>query len=274
MADQSRFNDIGFLSTESTQNEVARQVTSSHYYELCKNLNKVAQSLLNDSVVHPDDKKEVYATLYFQRMLSHYQAILIMAERCMLHQVEIMLRCMLEALFSLVAFHENKEVFEALVLGDSSKRLDLLRIIQQQQAAKSTFTEEELADLEKTINSKQEIDRDDFKTYVKADLAGMLHEYRTMYDKLSETVHSSLTSLEDDLIADYKTEEILGINVYGQRVEELSTLLMTSSNYLLVGLTMHLGIFPNSKQIADVHDLSLSIQAEWQHVGVSSAVRH
>lgn len=106
MTDQ--FNDIGFLSTESTQSEVALKVTSSHYYELCKNLNKVAQTLLNDSIVHPDDRKEVYATLYFQRILSHYQAILIMAERCMFHQVEVMLRCMLEALFNLVAFMKTK----------------------------------------------------------------------------------------------------------------------------------------------------------------------
>jgi uncharacterized protein DUF5677 len=274
MTDQSRFNDIGFLSTESTQSEVAIKVTSSHYYELCKNLNKVAQTLLNDSVVHPDDRKEVYATLYFQRMLSHYQAILIMAERCMFHQVEVMLRCMLEALFNLVAFHENEELFEALVIGDSSQRLELLQKISQQQKTKSTFTKDEMDDLTKTISSADSIDIDNFKVFMKADLAGMLHEYRTTYANLSQTVHSTIHSLEDDLISDPKTDEILGINVYGEKVAEISTLLMTSSNYLLVGLTMHLSIFPNSKQTDDVNNLSLSFQAEWQNVVVSAAVRH
>jgi hypothetical protein len=109
---------------------------------------------------------------------------------------------------------------------------------------------------------------------MKADLAGMLHEYRTTYANLSESVHSTIASLEDDLITDARTDHILGINVYGQRIEEISTLLMTSSNYLLVGLTMHLSIFPNSQQTADVNNLSLSFQAEWESVVVSAAVRH
>lgn len=128
--------------------------------------------------------------------------------------------------------------------------------------------------LTKIISSADSIDIDSFKVFMKADLAGMLHEYRTTYANLSETVHSTILSLEDDLISDPQTDEILGINVYGQRVEEISTLLMTSSNYLLVGLTMHLSIFPNSQQTDDVNSLSLSFQAEWQNVGVSSAVRH
>lgn len=213
----SRFNDIGFLSDECSTNQIAQKVTNSEYFKVCNTINKVAQASINKAIVHPDDRKEVYATLYFQRMLSHYQAILIMAERCMLHQVETMLRCMLETLFDLVAFDKNTELFEALVMGDSAQRLEMLKQIRKQQRTKATYTSEELEDLEKTIASAEDIDRNDFKIYMKADLAGMLHEYRTTYTALSETVHSTINSLEVDLIYSDRDDEILGMNTYGQK---------------------------------------------------------
>ena len=273
MSAQTKFNDIGFLSDECSINQVAQKVTGSEYFKVCLNLNKLAQSTLNKAVVHPDDRKEVYATLYFQRMLSHYQAILIMAERCMLHQVEIMLRCMLETLFDLVAFHKNKELFEALVMGDSAQRLEMLKGIRHQQQTKATFTAEEIKDLDKMIASAEDIDRDDFKIYMKADLAGMLHEYRTTYAILSQTVHSTVNSLEVDLIYSDIHDGILGMNAYGQKTGELSTLLMTSANYMLVGLDMQLSTFPNSDKKADVIQLNNKIQAEWEKV-VVSAIPH
>ena len=270
MSVQTKFNDIGFLSEECSTNEVAKNVTESEYFKVCNNLNKLAQATLNKAVVHPDDRKEVYATLYFQRMLSHYQAILIMAERCMLHQVEVMLRCMLETLFDLVAFHKNNDLFEALVMGDSAQRLEMLKLIRKQQQTKATYTKEELTDLDKTIASVEDIDRDDFKIYMKADLAGMLHEYRTTYATLSQTVHSTVNSLEVDLIYSDIHDGILGMNAYGQKTGELSTLLMTSANYMLVGLDMQLTTFPNSDKTADVIQLNSKVQAEWQKVVVSA----
>jgi len=273
MNEQSRFNDIGFLSDECSSNDVSKLVTESEYFKVCKSLNKLAQSVLNKAIVHPDDRKEVYATLYFQRMLSHYQAILIMAERCMLHQVEVMLRCMLETLFDLVAFHKNNELFEALVMGDSAQRLEMLKVIRKQQETKATYTREELADLDKTIASAEDIDRDDFKIYMKADLAGMLHEYRTTYATLSQTVHSTVNSLEVDLIYSDIHDGILGMNAYGQKTGELSTLLMTSANYLLVGIDMQLSTFPNTDKKADVLQLNNKVQQEWQKV-IVSAVPH
>lgn len=273
MSEQSRFNDLGFLSEECFTNDISKQVTDTEYFKVCKSLNELAQSLLNKAVVHPDDRKEVYATLYFQRMLSHYQAILIMAERCMLHQVEVMLRCMLETLFDLVAFHKNKELFEALVMGDSAQRLEMLKLIRQQQETKATYTHEELNDLDKAIASAEDIDRDDFKIYMKADLAGMLHEYRTTYASLSQAVHSTINSLEVDLIYSDIDDGILGMNAYGQKTGELSTLLMTSANYLLVGIDMQLSIFPNTDKRSDALQLNDKVQLEWQKA-VVSAVPH
>ena len=108
---------------------------------------------------------------------------------------------------------------------------------------------------------------------MKADLAGMLHEYRTTYAILSKTVHSAVSSLEVDLIYSDIHDGIMGMNAYGQKTGELSTLLMTSANYMLVGLDMQLSTFPNSDKSADVIQLNNDIQAEWEKV-VVSAIPH
>ncbi|NQY25853.1 MAG: hypothetical protein HRT92_01590 [Piscirickettsiaceae bacterium] len=70
---KSKFNDVGFLSDESSTNHVALEVINSDYFKICKNLNMLARTTLDKAIVHPDDRKEVYITLYFQKMLSHHQ---------------------------------------------------------------------------------------------------------------------------------------------------------------------------------------------------------
>jgi hypothetical protein len=269
---KTRFNDIGFLSDESTTNSLAQQLTSSECYKICIELNKLAQSVLNHTPVHPDDRKEVYATLYFQRMLSHYQAILIMAEHCMVHQVEILLRALLEILFDLVAFHKHDDFFEVLILGDSNQRLEFLKTIREQQKVAASYTKEELNELEKMIVSAEDIDRNDFKVYMKADLAGMLNDYRTTYSLLSEAVHSSIHSLETDLIVNPLNNEIEGINSYGQKLEDIFSLLMTTANYMIIGINMIVEIVPAANNKTNLELINKKIQDEW--LNRVSAVYH
>ncbi len=263
---KSKFKDIGFLSDESTSNQLAQQVISSGYYKVCKNLNKLAQTLLHKAVIHPDDRKEIYMTLYYQRMLSHYQALIIMAERGMIHQVEIMLRCMMDTLFDLVAFHENNELFESLIMGDSEQRLNLLIRIRKQQKITATYTQDELDDLDKIIASADNVEREDFKAYIKADMAGMLNDYRTTYPLLTETVHSSIHSLETDLIFHKDYDEIIGLTAFGQETGNMSNLLMTSANYIIVAMEILLTLFPDHEHHADLTELHNDVQAEWQTI--------
>jgi len=269
---KSKFNDIGFLSDESSTNHVALEVITSDYFKICKNLNVLAHTILDKAIVHPDDRKEVYITLYFQRMLSHYQAAIIMAERGMVHQVEIMLRCMLETLFDLVAFHKNEGLFNALIWGDDYQRLELLEHIREQQKITATYTHDELDDLDKIIASAENIDREDFKIYIKADMAGMLNEYRTTYSLFSRTVHSTMHSIETDLIFHEDSDEIIGMNSFSQKTGEMSLLLMTSANYITVGMEVLLTIFPSAENEANLSPLKNGVQNEWKKVVV--AVQH
>jgi hypothetical protein len=267
-----KFNDAGFLSDESSTNHIAIEVTTSEYFTICNDLNVLAHSVLNKAVVHPDDHKEVYIMLYFQRMLSHYQAMMIMAERGMVHQVEIMLRCMLETLFDLVAFHKNDDLFDALIFGDDDQRLAFLQRIREQQKITASFTRDEIEDLDKLIANAEDLTREDFKVYMKADMAGMLNDYRTTYSLLSQSVHTSLHSIEADLILDDYGDEIIGINAIVQKIGDMSLLLMTSANYISIGLEMMLIAFPNAENEEELKYLKDTVQKTWANVIV--AVRH
>lgn len=264
----SKFNDIGFLSNESASNLISQQVISSESYKICFDLNIFAQSVLNHALVHPDDRKEVYAIVYFQRMLSDYQAILLLAERGMTHQSEIILSAMLETLFDLVAFHRHDDFFEALILGDAAQRLAFFKTIREQQQTRQSFTSDELQELDRLIASAEDIDRSDFKVYMKADLAGMLHEYRTTYALLSETVHSAVHSLEADLEMNHH-HEVEAINAYEQKIGTMFTLLMTTANYMTIGLNMILKIVPNAENEAGLKKLRDRMQVEWQSTSVA-----
>lgn len=269
---KSNFNDAGFLSAESSTNHIALEVKTSDHFKVCNQLNSLAHSALNNAIIHPDDRKEVYLTLYFQRMLSHYQATILLAERGMLHQVEVMLRCMFETLIDLVAFHNNKYLFDALILGDDEQRLTLLKKIREQQKTTATYTHDELEQLDNIIASAENINRDDFKIFMKADMAGMLNDYRITYPLLSESVHSTLHSIETDLIFDEQSDEIISINPFAQKTGEMSLLLMTSANYMTIGIEQLLTIFPNPENEAELHLLKGRVQHEWKNVVV--AVQH
>jgi hypothetical protein len=267
-----KFNDVGFLSDESSTNHIALEVIASEYFTICNDLNVLAHSVLNNAVVHPDNRKEVYIMLYFQRILSHYQAMIIMAERGMVHQVEIMLRCMLETLFDLVAFHKNDALFEALIFGDDDQRLQLLEQIREQQKTTATYTQDEIDDLDKLIANAEDLNREDFKVYIKADMAGMLNDYRTTYPLLSQSVHTSIHSIETDLIFDDYDDEIIGINAVVQKTGDMSLLLMTSGNYIAIGIEMLLLAFPNNESKAELKHLKDNVQKAWEKVIV--AVQH
>lgn len=271
-ATKNTFKEIGFLANEAVTNQSAQELTSSECYKICLNLNRLAQSILNHAVIHTDDQKEVYAIVYFERMLSHYQAILLLTERGMLHQAEIMLRSLLEALFSLVAFYRHNDFFDVFVLGDQNQKLTFLKQIREKQRILDTYTDDELEELDRIIASTDNIDRADFTVFMKADLAGMLNEYRTLYPLLSESVHSTIHSLAKDLIINPKNKEIDDINVWNKKPEDIYPLLLSTANYMSIGLNMILHLVPNAKSEADLQIIENKIQGEWQHC--VSAVSH
>lgn len=274
MNDIASFKEVGFLSKQCCHGDFATEIKQSSYYTVCKDLNKLAQSVLNNCHIHPDDEKEVYLTLHFQRMLSHFQSIIIMSERGMTHQVEVMTRCMLELLFNLVAYHHNDELLEAMIVGDDDQRREVLITLYNEQLESPTFTEEEMTYLKKVINSADKIDRGDFHVFMKAEIAGLLNEYRTTYQLLSESVHSSLHSLQSDLVIDEQFDAIVGINTRAEHQDRLSTLMLTASDYLIAGIEIMIKVHRHpQEQTSSLETIKDKAQDVWKHIVVKVSHR-
>jgi hypothetical protein len=274
MNDAASFREVGFLSEQCCFGDFATEIKQSDYYSVCEDLNKLGQSVLNDCRIHPDDEKEVYLTLHFQRMLSHFQSIMIMSERGMTHQVEIMTRCMLELLFNLVAYHHNDELLEAMIVGDDDQRRAVLVKLYNQQLETRDFTDNEMAHLKQVVNSADKIDRGDIHVFMKAELAGLLNEYRTTYPLLSESVHSSLHSLQADLEIDDEHDAIVGINTRADHQDKLSTLMLTASDYLISGIEIMMAIHQQSQQHKEkLETIRQHSQEVWKHIVVKVSHR-
>ncbi|WP_438969755.1 DUF5677 domain-containing protein [Methylophaga sp.] len=265
MNDIASFKDVGFLSEQCCNGDFATEIKQSSHYIACKDLNKLGQTVLNRCLIHPDDEKEVYLTLHFQRMLSHFQSIIIMSERGMTHQVEVMSRCMLELLFNLAAYHLNADLLEAMTVGDDDKRREVLIKLLNQQNDEHSLTEPELAYLRGIIDSADKIDRGDFHVFMKAELAGLINEYRTTYQLLSESVHSSWHSLHADLEIDDRDDSIVGINTKAEHQDRLSTLMLSAADYLVSGIEIMIKIHHQDEQSDDVQNIKDQLKNVWQH---------
>lgn len=274
MNDAASFREVGFLSEQCCHGDLATEIQQSSYYTVCKDLNKLGQSVLNHCHIHPDDEKEVYLTLHFQRMLSNFQSIILMSERGMTHQVEIMARCMLELLFNLVAFHQHDDLLEAMTVGNDDQRREVLIRLYNQQLETPTFTEDEMAYLKKIINSADEDDRDDIPVFMKAELSGLLNEYRTTYQLLSESVHSNLHSLKADLEMDERSDAIVGINTRADHQDRISTLMLTAGDYLISGIEIMLKIHRQpDEQTSSLETIKHKAQDVWKHIVVKVSHR-
>ena len=273
MNDAASFREVGFLSEQCCYGDFASEIKQSDYYIVCKDLNKLAQTILNRCHIHPDDEKEVYLTLHFQRMLSHFQSIIIMSERGMTHQVEIMTRCMLELLFNLVAYHQHDDLLEAMIVGDDDQRREVLINLYNDQLETPTFTEAELWHLKQVINSPDKIDRGDIHVFMKAELAGLLNEYRTTYQLLSESVHSSLHSLQADLEIDEQFDAIIGINTRADHQDRLSSLMLTASDYLIAGIEIIMKSHAQHEELSTLARVKEQAQQVWKHIVVKVSHR-
>ncbi len=274
MNDAASFREVGFLSQQCCFGDFATEIKQSPYYMVAEDLNKLGQTVLNHCQIHPDDEKEVYLTLHFQRMLSHFQSIIIMSERGMTHQVEIMTRCLLELLFNLVAYHQNPDLLEAMTVGDDDQRRRELSKLYDEQMEAPTFTESELAHLKLVIQSADNIDRGDIHVCMKAELAGLLNEYRTTYQLLSQSVHSTLHSLQADLEIDETFDAIVGINTRADHQDRLSTLILTGADYLMAGIEIMFKVHRLPAQ----HKEELNVIKEqthdvWKHIVVKVSHR-
>lgn len=110
--------DQGFLGPAMA--EWIAQCRKQHeaWFALCEDINRLAHSMLCRLQPHAENPRESLAALFFLRVLSHAQGAVVVVERGMTSQAEVLCRCALEALFALAAIKAKENTVLALIQAD------------------------------------------------------------------------------------------------------------------------------------------------------------
>ena len=227
----------------------------------------IARSLektLNTVTVHPDDERECAQWLYCHRLLNDYQAFILLAEKGMQRQCQIMMRCILEIVFEMVAWERHPALQTAMINGNDDDRRQLLEKLQHLQQSKATLTQTELAQLNAMVRSADEMDRKSLPTVIKAEFADLLQLYRTDYQLLSETVHSEVHDIKADMVRGGGDERILEIHTLASDPSEMDELMLQTAEYVLKAYQSYSKLSAKA-QNADLAELDKLIQKCWHH---------
>lgn len=230
-------------------------------YSLARQASEALAQTINEITVHPDDAQELLPWLIYERLLTDYQAFLLLAEHGMYRQCQMLLRCLLEVVFDLAAWHKHPELKAAFTTGEDSDRRQVLHNLLIEQATTATLTESELKQLSQICTSADESDRKALPTAIKAEFAGMLHLYRTDYQLLSESVHTDIHSLQDDSVTDRFDDHVIQVNTLVSSQYEMNELVLQATEYLLTGLAKILKL----QQITATTEIN-ALQHDLQHL--------
>jgi len=199
------FEDVGFISSETDQfEEKIKKAIPAHYNYLLK-MNRFSQNIQYKLKIHINDTDELISAILFTRTLSTYQAFILISKRGMVSQTKMLLRCMFEPLFPLIAISKHKDYSKKLIGSEEHERLKafnkLLRFHRRENPNDPLI--EEIKQKAKEV--KEKIAKKNFKKISVAQAAedaGLISWYDTAYSLLSNTVHSSVRSLEEALDLD------------------------------------------------------------------------
>ena len=117
----------GFLSSELSDHIDECRKHYENWFELLMRVNRLAQLLLEEVRIEPANLQQSIACLFYIRLLGHTQGAVILIERCMLAQSEVLCRASLESLFGLLAVVNHADTAQLLVRSDRHHQLKLLK---------------------------------------------------------------------------------------------------------------------------------------------------
>jgi hypothetical protein len=198
--------ESGFLSSELDNFEKHIVKAYPDHYSYLSKTNLFSQKLQYQLTIHKNNSDEIIAAILFSRTLATYQAFILISKRGMLRQAEMMLRCIFESLFALVAISKHKEYSLKLIGSEEHERLKalnkLIRYHKRQDQNDPIITDIQA----KADEVKKIILKNDFKKISiiqSAEDAGLIDWYDTAYTLLSSTMHASVRSLEASLVLDH-----------------------------------------------------------------------
>jgi len=206
---------MNFLELDT--NEVIPIVQKKHpeLWELAIDTNNYITDFQYTLKANTNKLHELIGVSLYIRIITNYQALLILVSKGMLPQSQIMVRAQVEALFTLVAISKDNEFAEVYLGHEEHQRKGVLRKLRRY---KETINSEdpdiqEATSIIEGINDNIKENNIKRLTTEETSKVAELHSwYDTVYALTSTAVHTSARSLETHLIKDNENEAIVSFN--------------------------------------------------------------
>lgn len=232
----------GFLSPEIQRYLDVCHTIYARWFELVHAVNHLGQSLLGEVKIDSTDQQQSIAALLYSRVLGHAQGAVLLIERCMPTQGEVLCRASLEALFGFIAVAEKADTAELLVKADRYDQSSLLKAVLRRSESLNAHSQQQTTALLQEI--KEDLERNPSSALNARDLAeraGQIALYDSLYKVLSLSVHSNLRDLEQQLSLD--DDGIPTLIGWGPKLDGLDDLLLIVTQILLLAVSTMCRLF-------------------------------
>lgn len=246
-------DENGFLGKEIEQ--WIQRIRNAHpsFFALAGEVNKYCQSAMYTFEVHNKDKQEVLVSTLYIRALNNYQAAILLAERGLMPQSRVLVRAMIEALFSLCAIAKSEKYANEFILEDQRNRLRFLNKYRQLHGGlPPDVNREEVEALQQELQEDIKTSEIKKKSTEQWSIDAEMHDwYLTAYSVLSESVHSKVKDLERYLVLNDENE--ITEFRWGPDDHDIESILTTLIQGMLTALNCTVSLFEQRRasEIAD-----------------------
>jgi len=192
----SKFSEEGFLSTDTDDLVEQCNKTYKEWVELCESINKYCLNIINKLQVHPNERQECLVSALFLRMLAIFEGSYILNKRGMDSETKILLRTLLETLFSLCAIAKHQEIAEEFFREHYYLKYKALK--KMMESSSKEIIPDSKDDSLRLIELKNEVSKQKSKPLSVQELskkAELGDFYTSVYPLFSWTVHSNIMEI-------------------------------------------------------------------------------
>jgi hypothetical protein len=231
----SEFGEEGFLSTKIDDLIQKCHTKYKDWFELHESINKYCWGLISKLKFHSDNRQEYLTLALFLRTLSIFEGSYILIERGMVSETKILLRTLMETLFSLCAVARDKEAAEQFYQGHNYLKYKALKKMLESHSPAIVPNEidygKRLAELKNPAQTKKSkpLSVEEWATK-----AGLHDFYASAYIYFSWTAHSNV--MEIGKLLQGESDDSVRKIVLSPDFEEVYKYLMTGIECIVIAL--------------------------------------
>lgn len=233
----NNFQEHGFLSNNLSEFEDIFRKKYEPWLNFLFEINNYAQVLQYKLDISNENGQQLVCASLYARCISMYQAAIFISIKGMETQAIILLRCLLESLFNLVASSKSEEVVKKFVAADQFERRKFFNKARMWKSDSLRDLAEKHATDEIIQQIQNDIDKTEAQRFPTEQVAikAELHDwYLTAYSIFSHSVHSSVRDLEKHLIINDQGD-ITGL-INEPTIDEYDRLFATAAEAMLHAL--------------------------------------